>query len=159
MGAFERHPVAAVDLIVDTLMDEMDADFNAGDLSLREAVFIANLRPGADTIRFETSLSNGTILLTRGELVIFDVLTIDATALMDGLTIDASGNDPTPDEIKWDGSRIFNIDDGDNETDSPVAMRGLTLTGGDSSDVGGAVRTSEELTVTSSTISGNSVRR
>jgi hypothetical protein len=142
MGPFERQPVTVppIDLIVDTLADEMDTDFSAGDLSLREAVFIANFRVGADTITFDTSLSSGTIVLTRGELVIFDPLTIDAMGLADGLTIDASGK-----------SRILNIDDGDDGNDSPVTIRGLTLTGGNEA----AIRTAEDLTVTASTISGN----
>ena len=85
-----------------------------------------------------------------GELAITRSLTVDATFLPLGLTIDASGNDPTPSEDNGDGTRIFNIDD------AFVTLSGLTLTGGDVDGNGGAIRALEELTVTSSTIFGNS---
>jgi len=113
MGAFERQSVAAVDLVVDTLVDEMDNDFSNGDFSLREALSIANNTPGADMIMFGASLDGGTILLKRGELVAFDAVVIEASTLSGGLTIDASGNDPTPDDDNGDGSRVFKFDDGD----------------------------------------------
>jgi hypothetical protein len=62
-------------------------------------------------------------------MAITDSLVIDASGLAGGLTIDASDNDPTPDEDNGDGSRIFNIDDGDSATDFSVELRSLTLTG------------------------------
>jgi hypothetical protein len=140
--------VPEVDLAADTLLDEMDADFAAGDLSLREAVWIANSRAGADTITFDASLGGGRIVLREGQLGILDELTVDAAALGGGLTIDGSGRA---------GSRIFDVDDGDRGMESPVTIRGLTLTGGDvRAGNGGAIRTQEPLTVPSSTISGNS---
>ncbi|OHB76957.1 MAG: hypothetical protein A2W31_10775, partial [Planctomycetes bacterium RBG_16_64_10] len=83
-------------------------------------------------------------------------LTIDATALPGGLTIDASGNDPTPELDIGDGSRVFFIDDEESETDSPVAVGGLELTGGDVRGHGGAIFSQESLTAVSSTIVGNS---
>ena len=48
MGSFERQPVAVpeVDLVVDTLLDEMDADFAAGDLSLLDPVIEGSERHG-----------------------------------------------------------------------------------------------------------------
>jgi predicted outer membrane repeat protein len=79
-----------------------------------------------------------------GELSISKTMTIDASSLDNGLTIDASGK-----------SRIFNIDDGNDETDSPVTIRGLTLTGGSAGGHGGAIHTAEDLAVASITISEN----
>jgi hypothetical protein len=56
IGAFERQPGETFTLVVDTLADETDGDYSPGDFSLREALAIANLNPGSDTIRFSPSL-------------------------------------------------------------------------------------------------------
>jgi len=145
-------------LIVDQAVDELDTDFGPGDLSLREAVGLANNFIGPHTIRFDPSLSGETITLTLGELLITDAMTIDASSLARGLTIDASGNDPTPEQDNEDGSRVFNIDDGDDTNVLTVTLSGLTLTGGDKAGWGGAIRTREDLTATRSTITDNSAR-
>ena len=82
---------------VSTLDDTVD--FNDGVTSLREAVFATNLVGGADTIQFAAALTSGgpaTLTLTQGELKITDALSINGPGA-DLLTIDASGNDPTPD--------------------------------------------------------------
>ena len=147
MGATERQ------FVVDTLTDESDGDFSPADLSLREA--LENSSDGSH-VTFDESLDGGTILLTLGELSITKSMTVDASSLRGGLTLDASANDPTPDKDNGDGSRIFDIDDGDFGTDSEVTLSGLTLTGGDVDGNGGAVRTRETIRVTDSTISGNS---
>ena len=82
------------------------------------------------------------------------------------MTIDASGNDPTP-ESQWgdaildddgDGSRVFNIDDGDTQLLVDVSISGLGLTGGDSAGQGGAIWSFENLTLDASVISGNAAR-
>ena len=67
-----------LNLVVDTLVDESDGDYSRGDLSLREAIVLANKYGGSrsqpdvmDTIRFDPALTAGgpaTILLTLGEL-------------------------------------------------------------------------------------------
>ena len=101
-------------LIVDTLVDEIDGNHSAGDLSLREAISLANGSLGANTITFAASLTSGgpaTINLTSlGDLAITDSLTINGPGA-NLLTIkaydpDASGTND------GDGSRVFNIDDG-----------------------------------------------
>ncbi|MFV2070061.1 MAG: choice-of-anchor Q domain-containing protein, partial [Pirellulales bacterium] len=143
-------------ITVDTLVDELDGSIVDGDVSLRDALELA---PPGETIDFDASLDGGTILLTLGELAIADAITIDATALSDGLTVDASGNDPTPEEDNGDGSRVFNVDDADDSPTLEVAIRGLTLSGGDVSANGGAIFNQENLTVTNSTISANSARQ
>lgn len=141
---------------VDTLSDTVD--FNDGHTSLREAIFATNTVPGADTINFAPALTaNGpaTILLTQGELKIADALTITGPG-SNLLTIDASGNDPTPTVDNGDGSRIFNIDDGNATSLLEVAVSGLTLTGGDLARVGtqgGAILSKENLSITDVTIS------
>ncbi len=95
--------------------------------------------------------------MTQGELAITDSLAINGRGA-NLLTIDASGNDPTPDTNNGDGSRVFNIDDGSFLNVLEVSISGLMLTGGDlgGSLSGGAIRSLENLAVTGSTISGNS---
>jgi len=133
-------------ILVDTLIDESDGDYSRFDLSLREAIELANSQPGADTIAFDPLLSGGTILLTMGFLIIDDSVDIQGLDA-DQLTIDASGNDPTPDSTPldgnpnddFDGSGIFFIDDRLAQQAFDVEFSGLTLTGGDSGVAGGAI--------------------
>ena len=75
-------------------------------------------------------------MLTKGELVITDSVTINGPNDL-SLTIDASGNDPTPNTNNGDGSRVFNIDNGSVSL-ADVAINLLVLTGGDASGSGGA---------------------
>src|SRR5262249_43409229 len=70
MGAFEVQLVPA--LVVTTADDELDFAFDPNDLSLREAVALANAFPGADTISFAPALSGLPVRLTLGELPITD---------------------------------------------------------------------------------------
>jgi hypothetical protein len=82
---------------VDTLLDEADGNYSAGDFSLREAIARANTTPATlDTIEFAPDLS-GTIELLAGELKITSSLTIEGTK---ALRIAIDGNDQ---------SRIFNV--------------------------------------------------
>ena len=112
IGAYERQTVATLPspLVVTTLDDELDANplDDLDDVSLREALGLANGSIGADTITFASSLTDGgaaTILLTLGELLANDAVTISGPANL--LTIDAQNN-----------SRIFHLDDGDEATRS-----------------------------------------
>jgi len=142
--------VVTVDTIDDTI------DFGDGLLSLREAIFATNTVPGPDTIEFDASLTAGgsaTILLTQGELAITDSLTINGPGA-EWLTIDASGNDLYPRSI-GDGSRIFNVDDDNSSMSIDVAIRGLTLTGGDANQFGGAILSREKLLAESLVVTGN----
>ncbi|MCO6042745.1 right-handed parallel beta-helix repeat-containing protein [Aeoliella sp. ICT_H6.2] len=123
-------------------------------ISLREAIVAANNTAGADTINFAASLSGGAIQLLS-ELSIAGVVTIDASALLAELTIDAGdGIDHFP--LSGDGFSIFNINDGDSNHQIVVQLSGLTLTGGDRFDYGGAIYNRENLTITGSSIVGNS---
>lgn len=82
IGAFEF--AFSPPIIVSTLVDEDDGKYGPGDLSLREALSLANLIPGVDTITFAESLFSsepGTITLTYDGL--------DAGILPDSLS--ASG--------------------------------------------------------------------
>ena len=144
IGAVEQQSLR---IVVDTLADEDDGNFSAGDLSLREALGVANRNPVHDMIEFDSDLAGGSISLTLGELAIFDAVTIAGLGA-GALTIDASGNDPTPIEANGDGSRVFFVSAPEAE------IRGLTLTGGDTYS-GGAILNFGDLTVAECTITGN----
>ncbi len=122
-------------------------DFGTG--SLRQAILDANGLGGADEILFDSGLSGGTINLTGGELLITDDLAINGLGA-DFLSIDASGSSL---------SRVFNIDDGDDDNFLDVLLDGLMITGGNSEflgEGGGGIFNAENLIVSNSIISGNS---
>ncbi len=139
-------------ITVNTLVDELDGSIVDGDVSLRDAIAAA---PVGETINFDPSLNGATILLALGELHIDRSLTIDATSLADGITIDATASDPTPTENTGDGSRVFLIDDGSAQANQTVHLRGLTLTGGDAAGDGGAILSREILSIERSTLRDN----
>jgi hypothetical protein len=138
---------------VNILADENDG-INVGGVSLRDAIDFALTQGDIDTINFNV---DGTILLTHGELTpISKSLAIDATG--HSITIDASGSDLTPGVADGQGGRIFNVTDPSFGSDPPlVAIKGLTLTGGDAAgfDNGGAILTAAKLVLQHCTIVGN----
>jgi len=154
IGAVERQTIDTLPfaLIVDSPFDEYDGDFSAGNLSLREATSFANLVDGADTIDFDSSLVGSTINLMRGELGVTEGLTINGLGA-DRLTIDASWNDPTPDEINGDGSRVFDFS-GASVSDS-FSLSKLSITGGDTLTSGGGILTFSPLTLSEISIHDN----
>lgn len=138
-------------ITVSTLSDVVDGDFTPGNYSLREA--IANAASG-EVITFSVT---GAINLTNvghvGELVINKQLTIQGPGA-NLLTIKAF--DPNVIGFKnGDGSRVFNIDDGNSSMFVDVTISGVTLTDGDVAGDGGAIRSQEHLTIQNSVITGN----
>ena len=80
-------PAAQAQFVVTTAADEDDGDAlpgNGAGTSLREAVKYAS--PG-DTITFAPALSGQTISVTNGLISITKSVTIDASALVDGVII------------------------------------------------------------------------
>ena len=146
IGAFELQTIdngggGSDELIVSISEDENDGDFSEGDLSLREA--IANAESG-DTISFASNLSGSTINLSLGELAIDKNLTINGLG-SDQLTIDAGDN-----------SRVFNINDGNEDNFLDVTLDGLAIANGNAtSSNGGGIFTNENLELANSSISGN----
>ncbi|NEO64165.1 MAG: hypothetical protein F6J98_28645 [Moorea sp. SIO4G2] len=127
---------------VDTLIDENDG-IGTGGVSLRDAIEAAN-DPGGDdqdTIIFASSLNEGTITLTHGELLITSNLSIEGNGA--NITVDANGQ-----------SRVFNVNDGNGSPDQTVGINGLTITGGNASS-GGGIYNNEILTINNSTIANN----
>lgn len=144
MGAYERQSVPDPSLIVDTAVDESDGDYSSGDLSLREALGLANGDLGANTITFDASLAGSTIALELGQLQVTDSVTISGLGA-DMLTIDAQQD-----------SRVLDIDDGDNSAHQNVTISGLRITGGEVDGVGGGIRALENLDLVNSHVTGNS---
>ena len=129
---------------------------DSGPGSLRQAILDANALDGADTINFDPSLSGQTITLTSGELRITDDLTIDGDLENNGVPDIIVQRDASADAF-----RIFDVDDRNIATFITVALDGLTITGGltvNPENSGGAgIFNLENLTVSNSAISGNTV--
>ncbi|MCA9043930.1 MAG: VCBS repeat-containing protein, partial [Planctomycetaceae bacterium] len=134
IGAIERFIPST--LVVSTLTDENDGDFSDGDLSLREAIEIANGRAGSEPITFRGDIT-GTILLGGTQLLISDDVTITGPGA-DQLTIDAQGN-----------SRVIQVNGG-----SDVRLSGLTLTGGQANG-GAGIDSTVPLALIAVRVTGN----
>ncbi|AFZ51172.1 beta strand repeat-containing protein [Dactylococcopsis salina] len=136
-------------LTVDTETDENDG-LEAGDgISLRDA--IESIAPGG-TITFADGINTITLDEALGELVIDKGLTIDGDLDDDGspdVTVQRA-SDATAE------FRIFNIDDGNDANVVTVTLDGLTISGGTVSGDGGGILNNENLTLSNSTVSGNS---
>ncbi|MCA9070391.1 MAG: hypothetical protein KDA84_15775, partial [Planctomycetaceae bacterium] len=125
--------------LVDNLSDVSDGNFDAGELSLREAIEQSNANDGADTISFDATVfaTPQTINLSNGQLSINSEIIITGTGA-DNLTIDAQGN-----------SRVFAISGSGNAT-----ISGVKITGGSSSK-GGGINNKGTLLLQDSVVSGN----
>ena len=115
-------------------------DFGPG--SLRQA--IADAASG-DTIGFNPALAGETIVLSS-ELVVDKILTIDASAIAGGMTVDGGSG----------STRLFRVAAGGN-----LSLQNLILTGGNgaglvASGSGGAIYNAGTLTLTDCTIAGSS---
>ncbi|MFH1303703.1 MAG: choice-of-anchor Q domain-containing protein, partial [Planctomycetota bacterium] len=142
MGAVEFRESG---FIVDNISDLDDGDYSAGNLSLREAIQLANASSTADTIHFDGSLAGQTIFLSSELSITADLTIIGLGA--DQLTLDAVNN-----------SRIFNIDNGDIATTIRVEIDGLKLANGSTNSTGGAILSYEDLAVKNSILTGNTAR-
>ncbi|TWU51875.1 choice-of-anchor Q domain-containing protein [Rubripirellula reticaptiva] len=140
MGAFEFQTLPT--LVVDSLGDIDDDDYSAGELTLREAVYLANVAPGINTITFGSLFDTvQSINLTAGELQINESLAVIGPG-QDLLTIDAQG-----------ASRVVNF----SSFNDDLSISGLTLTGGQTTGDGGGIifNSSGNLALTGSTVSDN----
>lgn len=110
---------------------------DSGPGSLRQ--LMADVAPGS-IITFSNTLSGSTIRLTSGQLLLSKNLSIDASALSGGLTIDGNHS-----------NRLFNV-----PGDISLSLYSLTLTNGAAvGDFGGAIVSSGNLTLNNCTLVGN----
>ena len=113
-----------------------------GELSVRQAVGLADFLGGTQTITFDPAVfaTAQTIALTGGQLALSDTSGLETiTGPAAGVTIDAGG-----------ASRVFQVDSG-----VTAALSGLTLTGGGSARFGGGLYNSGTVALTDCTVSGN----
>ena len=144
MGAFELFTIAGP-IVVSTTVDELDGDISTGDLSLREAIVLANSSLGANTITFATSTNGTEFDLSLGQFEISETVTITGNGASSTI-IDARQR-----------SRLFDI----RLTAGNVTLSSLILKNGRTTanyERGGAIRSTSNgtLTITQSTLSGNS---
>src|SRR5262249_13516529 len=129
-------------LVVDTAVDENDGNYAAGDLSLREAIGLANGSIGPDIITFSPAINGQPILLTQGQLEISDSVII-------------TGNGPANTIIDGQqNSRVFDV----LATGGDVTFNGVTITNGKITDqIGGGINSDSPgtLTILNSTLSHN----
>ena len=111
---------------------------DTGSGSLRDAISQANAHPGTDFIRFAPAI-HGTISLFS-EIPVTDSLVINGGGKV---ILNGGGN-----------NRIFNIDNG-LSTFSSVRLQNLTLVQGNTPGDGGAIRSTENLTLIHSQITGS----
>jgi hypothetical protein len=168
IGAFEFQKLL---LTVDSSVDSFDGDFSTGNLSLREAITLANDNPGADSITFSADVFNGevedVIRLQFGELQITEAVTIDAGDLQVVISSDALGNDivdpitfvtdaaasDVSNRLGDNNNRVFNIT---TTVGEDVTLEGLTITGGvTAADGGGIFVSGTTLNLNDATVSGN----
>ncbi len=141
IGAYQMQSLV---LVVDSnSADAEDANYGPGNLTLREAVNIANANPGADSVSFATAL-RGSIITLGGEEI-----TVDADLAINGPgagLITVSGNN---------ASRVFNFASGVS------SLSGLTIANGFVDDstsdghTGGGILNRGTLTVTNATLLRN----
>ena len=101
IGAYEDQTLT---LTVDTHLDELDLNFEADDLAVREAAFLSNLNPNTDTILFSLPTGETRVLLNEQLVFTRDVV-------IDGSNRDELGNEGA--NITLDGqssTRILLVD-------------------------------------------------
>jgi parallel beta-helix repeat protein len=138
IGAFQGQPV----IVVNTTVAGVGSDL--GDVSLRQAVNLANVLTSADTISFDTSVfaAPQVITLTSGPLVLTDSAT--TTILGPGAKLLTVSSNKT--------SRVFLVQGGS------AAMSGLTITDGVADRGGGLYDNRGILSMTGVTVCGNTAR-
>ena len=110
-------------------------------VSLREAIYYSHLPSLGRSVTFASHLSGATLLLNGTSLVLDTDLSIDASSLPDGFTIDAGGE-----------SRVFIVIAG---ADDSVELTSLVMTGGLGDRGGGIHNSSSSLSITRSVLRGN----
>src|SRR5205823_1640309 len=148
-------------------------------ISLREAILASNNTPGANTITFDPGQGafDMHIMLTQGELAIFNAVTItgqaEGTTTVDAqlhsrifrtnsitggfpappVTLDRLtliNGDATKESFPSDGGAIWHASGG------LLTVSNCTISGNTARDYGGGIYCTGAVTVSSSTISGNS---
>ena len=140
IGAFQSQP----SLEVNTTDDAAVGAEASGDLSLRDAITLANVL-GGGTVTFDSSLSDDTITLSGSELPEINA----------GVQVTITGLGANQLAVSGNGmSRVFDIASG-----ATVSISGLTIENGYVAHLyghdGGAIYNAGTLTMTDSTVTGS----
>lgn len=142
IGSFEYVPSNS---LVDLTSDNDDGNYGPGNLTLREAISIANASPGPDTITFSSLFDNATTITLNGTPLPAFIDKVHPTTIKcpgaNLLTIDANQL-----------SRIFQV-----SSSVTVNIDGVKLTGGKLTSLfaaGGGISNAGTLTLTNSILSG-----
>ncbi len=112
------------DIVVDSLVDENDGNYSAGNLSLREAIEIAKTIPGVNTITFDT-----TLLSTPQTITVNQPLAIDDEEAE--VHVSGPGADLLTVRGGFDSSTQLYVDSVFViETDTTTTLSGLKVSGG-----------------------------
>lgn len=116
-----------------------DGNDDSGASSLRNLI---SALPSGATLTFASNLSGATILLTNGEILLSNNITIDGSSLSNGITFNGNSS-----------SRIFEV-----TSNATVTLNSLTITGGSDTtgNGGGGILNAGTLNINDSTFSGNS---
>ncbi len=162
IGAVERQIIPP---IVSITADEFDDDFSFADLSLREAIAIANSGPGASTVSFSDGVA-GTVDFTQPQTIALDAdlgpLRITNETVIDapgGRVVAISGNSNGDDVHDPGETPLLRIDDRDDTTSFLATLRNLDLKDGVSGigsgfDPGGILHNREGLVLEGCGLSG-----
>ncbi len=151
-------------ITVDIAIDEDDGNTEAGDLSLREAIGLANATSSVDTITFAAALDGSSLELTTvgdrsagpSAFLITSEITIAGSA--GGITLSGA--------TAVEEMRLFNVASGGNLTLRQLTLSGGIAHGGNGADgaasggggaagLGGAIFNQGTLTIERSTLTGN----
>lgn len=164
----------ATDLIVvSTSVDENDADYSFGDLSLREAIVIAGdvNHPGANTIAFDTSVRGSTSTLTLGQLAINSDVSIIGPGISeyalqgrissaDRIFSISPGVTAAISTLKLIGGRAPGIGDGGAVYNQGVLkLNSILVSGNIAARYGGGILNAGDLTLDSVVVDGNQSNR
>ncbi|MFO0957351.1 MAG: choice-of-anchor Q domain-containing protein [Isosphaeraceae bacterium] len=135
IGAFEAQVIVPVNDAGDGVGSDL------GEITLRQAVNLANGLSSEDAIVFDTQVFKGatTIALTAGPLVFTDAATTTFTGPGAGL-LTLSGNN---------AGRVVDVQGGS------LAMQGVTITGGNAAGGGGIRFSGGRLVMTDAVVTGN----
>ncbi len=149
LGLFAIQGSQAATFFVDNTSDIDNGNTDPGNVTLREAINLANASPDVDSIFFvgPTFDSQQTIILTNGELTISNPVTIFGPGA-NRLTIDGNADE-----------RVLDINNGDNGSNINVTISGLrfangTGTGAADNERGGCIVSFENLTLNNSIVTG-----
>ncbi|MCA9234282.1 MAG: hypothetical protein KDA44_02365 [Planctomycetales bacterium] len=147
-------------LAVLTVLNPLDLDTGGNVVpgSLRQMINIANSNGEADTIVFSE-----TALISTGGTIVLDGRNVGSElAITDNLTIAGSGARKISIVQGKNDTRVFNIDNGDDDNFINVTITGVTISGGnligtdEDADRGGAIYNKEVVTLNEVSIDGNS---